>query len=76
MEYILHAAVSALMDCDNVSLLGIQRMLSDNRYRAWVMRQIKDPMVREFWVNEFEGYSRSFQQEAVAPISRTKSGNS
>jgi hypothetical protein len=68
MEYILYAAVSALMDCDNVSLLGIQRMLSDSRYRAWVIRQIKDPMVRAFWVNEFEGYPRSFQQEAVAPI--------
>ena len=68
MEYILYATVAALLDCDNVSLLGIQRMLSDGRYRAWVIKQIKDPMVRAYWVNEFAGYSRSFQQEAVAPI--------
>ena len=53
LEYILYAAVAALLDCDNVSLLGVQRMLSDGRYRAWVVRQIKDPMVRSFWVNEF-----------------------
>ena len=32
MEYILYAVVAALLDCDNVSLLGIQRMLSDKRY--------------------------------------------
>ena len=53
---------------NNVSLLGIQRMLSDERYRAWVVKQIKDPMTRSFWTNEFERYTRSLQQEAVAPI--------
>jgi hypothetical protein len=68
LEYILYAAVAALLDCDNVSLLGVQRMLSDGRYRAWVVRQIKDPMVRSFWVNEFENYDKKFLHEAVAPI--------
>jgi hypothetical protein len=67
-EYILYATVAALLECDNVSLLGIQRMLSDSRYRAWVVRQVKDPLVRAFWVNEFSGYSRAFLNEAVAPI--------
>ena len=68
MEYILYASVAALLDCDNVSLLGVQRMLSDGRYRAWVVKQIKDPMVRSFWVNEFENYDKKFLQEAIAPI--------
>jgi hypothetical protein len=68
LEYILYAAVAALLDCDNVSLLGVQRMLSDGRYRAWVVKQIKDPMVRSFWVNEFEGYNKTFMLEAIAPI--------
>ena len=68
LEYILYAAVAALVECENVSLLGLQRMLSDTRYRAWVVKQVKDPLVRSFWVNEFEGYERKFLQEAVAPI--------
>jgi hypothetical protein len=68
LEYILYAAVAALVECDNVSLLGLQRMLSDARYRDWVVKQVKDPMVRTFWVNEFAGYDRKFLQEAVAPI--------
>jgi hypothetical protein len=67
-EYILYAAVAALLDCDNVSLLGIQRMLSDSRYREWVVRQIKDPMVRSFWMDEFEAFNHSLRQEMVAPI--------
>jgi len=37
MEYVLYATVAALLDCENVSLLGIQRMLSDGKYRAWVV---------------------------------------
>jgi hypothetical protein len=68
LEYILYASVAALLECDNVSMLGIQRMLWDDRYRSWVVRQVQDPMVRSFWVNEFEGYNSKFLQEAVAPI--------
>jgi hypothetical protein len=68
MEYILYATVAALLECQNVSLLGVQRMLSDARYRAWVVKQVKDPMVRSFWVNEFENYDSKFLQEAIAPI--------
>jgi hypothetical protein len=68
MEYILYAAVAALLECDNVSLLGIQRMLIDERYRQWVIRQVKDPMVRAFWEREFASYDRRYLQEAIAPI--------
>ena len=68
LEYILYATVAALLESDNVSLLGVQRILSDSRYRAWVVKQVKDPLVRSFWVNEFENYDARFLHEAVAPI--------
>jgi type IV secretory pathway TraG/TraD family ATPase VirD4 len=68
LEYILYATVAALLDCDNVSLLGVQRMLSDKRYRTWVVKQVKDPMVRSFWINEFDRYEKRFLHEAIAPI--------
>lgn len=67
-EYILYATVAALLDCENVSLLGVPRMFSDKRFREWVVRQIKDPMVRSFWVNEFGVLNRTMQNEMVAPI--------
>ena len=68
MEYILHAAVAALLECQDTSILGIQRMLIDRRYRRWVVDQVKDPIVKTFWQREFESYTPSFMQEAVAPI--------
>ncbi len=68
LEYVLYAAVAALAQCDNTSLLGVSRMLYDERYRSWVVRQIEDPMVRSFWINEFGNYDRGFRQEVIGPI--------
>lgn len=68
MEYIFYAAVAALLDCENVSLLGLQRMLSDPGYRAWVVKQVKDPVVRTFWEHEFESHDKRTKAEMVSPI--------
>jgi hypothetical protein len=68
LEYILYNALMALLDCQNVSLLGVNRMLVDERYRAWVIRQIKDPFIKSFWAEEYAGYDPRFQREAIAPI--------
>src|SRR5258708_22095683 len=43
-------------------------MLYDERYRAWVVKQVTDPMVKSFWVNEFANYDRGFRQEVISPI--------
>jgi hypothetical protein len=68
LEYILYNAVSALLDCRNATLLGVNRLLTDSNYRAKVIRQIQDPFVRAFWAEEYEGYDERFQREAIAPI--------
>jgi energy-coupling factor transporter ATP-binding protein EcfA2 len=68
LEYILYNAVSALLDCRNATLLGVNRMLTDDRFRAKVVRQIKDPFLRAFWAEEYEGYDERFKREAIAPI--------
>ena len=68
LEYILYNAVSALLDCRNATLLGVNRMLTDDRYREKVIRQIKDPFIRSFWAEEYAGYDDRFRREAIAPI--------
>ena len=68
MEYILYNAIAALLDCQNTSLLGVNRMLTDEKYRAWVIRQIKDPFIKEFWEHEFASYDERFRRESIAPI--------
>lgn len=68
LEYILYASVAALMECENVSLLALPRMLADARYRRWILKQVKDPVVRSFWQNEFEHFDKRFLAETIAPI--------
>jgi hypothetical protein len=68
LEYILYNAVSALLDCRNATLLGVNRMLTDDTFRARVIRQIKDPFIRAFWAEEYDGYDERFKREAIAPI--------
>lgn len=68
LEYILYATFAALVECENVSLLGVPRMFVDAQYRDWVVRQIRDPLVQSFWENEFPRYEKTLGAEAVAPI--------
>ena len=68
LEYILYNAVSALLECRNQTLLGVNRLLTDDTYRAKVIRQIKDPFIRAFWAEEYESYDERFKREAIAPI--------
>ena len=37
MEYILSNSLAALLECENVSLLGVNRLLTDGRYRALIL---------------------------------------
>ncbi|MDA1024617.1 MAG: type IV secretion system DNA-binding domain-containing protein, partial [bacterium] len=68
MEYILNNTILALLDTPGTTLLGINRMLSDKDYREAVIFNVKDPIVKQFWVKEFAQYADKFASEAVAPI--------
>lgn len=68
MEYILNNTVLALLDTPGTTLLGVNRMLSDKDYRLEIVKGIKDPIVKQFWVQEFAAYDAKFASEAVAPI--------
>lgn len=68
LEYILANTIAALLEAQNTSLLGVNRMLAEDEYRAWVVRQVRDPFVRAFWMEEFASYDARFLREAIAPI--------
>ena len=68
MAYILYNCIAALLDCQNTSLLGVNRMLIDPTYRHWVVKQVKDPFIKQFWEQEFANYDPRFMREAIAPI--------
>lgn len=68
MEYILLNTIMALLDYPGSTLLGINRLLSDEEYRLKVVSLIQDPVVKTFWVKEFAAFSEKYRTEAVAPL--------
>ncbi|MBP9802127.1 type IV secretion system DNA-binding domain-containing protein [Patescibacteria group bacterium] len=68
LEYVLHHAISALLEYPGSTLLGIMRILVDKSFRNRVIEKVTDPVVKSFWVDEYSKYPDRFQSEAIAPI--------
>jgi CxxC-x17-CxxC domain-containing protein len=68
MEYILNNTILALLDYPGSTMLGVNRMMSDSAFRKRVYPKIKDPVVKSFWLNEFDKWEDRFRKEAVAAI--------
>jgi hypothetical protein len=68
MEYILNNTLLALLEYPGSTLLGINRLLAEKKFRKKVLRKVSDPVIKGFWHNEFENYEPRYQKEAVAPI--------
>lgn len=68
LEYILRNTILALLDYPSSTMLGILRMLGDKEYRKKVIKQINDPVIKSFWINEFANYNERFRSEAISPI--------
>lgn len=68
MEYILNNTILALLDTPGTTLLGVPRMLVDKDYRQQIINNLKDPVIKAFWVHEYEAWQEKFRNEAIAPI--------
>jgi len=68
MEYILSNTLLALLEYPDATLLGVNRMYTDKAYRKKVIDNVKDPVVKDFWIKEFNMYSDRYTQEATPAI--------
>ncbi len=68
MEYILNNAILALLEIPGSTLLSINRLFSDADWRQEVVAQLKDSVVKAFWVKEFARYTQKYEIEATAAI--------
>ncbi|MBM2821031.1 MAG: hypothetical protein HW405_791 [Candidatus Berkelbacteria bacterium] len=68
LEYILRNTILALLDYPDATMLGITKILVDQDFRNRVIEKIQDPVIKDFFVNEFEKYDPKFRTEAIAPI--------
>jgi len=68
MEYILRFTLLTLLCVPDATLLDIQPLLTKKEVRDMALSYIKDEHILSFWHNEFDKYSPTLRNEAIAPI--------
>ncbi len=68
MQYILNNTLLALLENPGTTLLSVQKMMNNPDYRKGIVANLKDPVIKSFWVDEYAKYSQKFETEATAAI--------
>ncbi len=68
LEHVLRMTILALLVAPKASIMSILLLLTDREYRQEVIKTIEDQVVKNFWTNEFAGWSEKFDSEAIMPV--------
>jgi type IV secretory pathway TraG/TraD family ATPase VirD4 len=68
MEYILRNGLTTLSEFPKATLLDLQRLFNDRKYRAVILERVRNEQIKSFWEKEFNSYTPRMQQEAISPI--------
>ena len=68
LEYVLRNVVLTLLEIPNATLTDVLPLLAHEGYRAKVVPQIKDTVIRDFWIKEFNEMPPKMKAEVVSPI--------
>ncbi len=68
LEQILRNSVALLLDTPGSTLLGLSRLLVDEVYRARLLANCRNPMVRAFWTQQITEWTNGYLSEALSPV--------
>ncbi len=68
LEYVLRNVMLSVVEYPNATIMHIMRVLTDKNFREEVLENVKDPIVLKFWRTEFDKWSDTQRNEAIAPI--------
>ncbi|MEX2209420.1 MAG: type IV secretion system DNA-binding domain-containing protein [Patescibacteria group bacterium] len=68
LEHILRNTILALLDYPDATLLDVPKLLANEKFRKEVVEHIEDPVVKNYWTDEFANYTERQRVEAIAPI--------
>lgn len=68
LEHILRNTILALLEYPNTTLISIPLMLTSDVYRNKVVSKISDPVVKKFWISEYDKMAPNQKVEAAGPI--------
>lgn len=68
LEYILRNALLTLLTAPEARLSDILDLLTNPKFRAQIVDGLEDPILRNFWLFEFDKMQDRIRTEAIAPI--------
>lgn len=68
LEYILRNSILTLIARPGSTLADVPRLLTERGFRQNVVATMTDPVLKNFWEQEFEKMGDRLQSEAISPI--------
>lgn len=68
MDYIFLNALLTLLEVGNTTLMDVPRILNDDGYRNNILSKLRDPVLWNFWMNDFALMDRRQRKDAIGPI--------
>ena len=68
LEYILRNCLLTLVGKPGATLVDIPKLLTNKVFREEYLAAVQDPVLHNFWHDEYDKYSEKFQSEAISPI--------
>lgn len=68
LEYILRNTLLTLSEYGNATLVDVPRLLTDKKFRDKVVGKISDPVMKQFWIGEYNKLNERTQGEWIGSI--------
>jgi hypothetical protein len=69
-EHVLRACLLVVLETRAPTLLDVERVLVDESFRRWCLKQARDERVVRFWTLEFPQYGRLGGEAVAAPANK------
>jgi type IV secretory pathway TraG/TraD family ATPase VirD4 len=68
LEHVLRNAILTLVEQREATMADILRLVSDATFRKQIAHRLTNQRLREFWLKEFDQYTRNYRADSIAPI--------
>ncbi len=68
LEYILRNVILTLVAIPNSTLMMVPEVLTNQKFRKKIVPELQDPVLVNYWTNEFEKMPDKLREESISPI--------
>jgi hypothetical protein len=74
MEYVLRNAILTALETPDPTLVTILDLLTNNKFRKQILSNLTNPVLKNYWLNEFEKLGQLQRNSIISPITNKVGG--